>query len=84
LAASGGATPIGRICPRAGLAAIPASTVNHKSELERRIISTINLFISNDNPASPKFNTSLPAGPPVAITPQWRSFHSRPFSQTNP
>jgi hypothetical protein len=70
LGLAGGATPIGRICARAGLAAIPASAVNHKSELERRFISPINLFISNDNPASRKLNTSLPIGSPVAMTQQ--------------
>jgi hypothetical protein len=83
-AAGAGATPIGRICARAGFAATPASAANHKSELERRFISTINLFISNDNPASLKLNTSLLSGSPVAITQQLRSFLPTAFSQTNP
>jgi hypothetical protein len=35
------------------LAAIPATAVNHNSELERRFIIATNLFISNENPRFP-------------------------------
>jgi hypothetical protein len=76
-AAAGGATPIGRICANAGPAVIAASAVNPKSALARRFVSTVNLFISNDNPASPKLHTWLAARPPVAMTPQWPSIGLR-------
>jgi hypothetical protein len=67
-AAGGGAAPIGLICAKAGPAATPAIAATHSKELERRLTGRINVFISNDNPASRIIITSLVRRPPVGST----------------
>jgi hypothetical protein len=84
-AGGGGVTPIGRIWATAGVAAMLAIAAIPSKELERRFIGLVNMFISNDNPASRNFITTVAGRPPAASATEPVDLPLNPiFLQTNP
>jgi hypothetical protein len=74
--------PVGRICAKAELAANPVPTVTNSNERKRRDIE-LNLFISNENPASQQSHTWLAGRSPVAspthLAPKFAGYHRKPI-----
>jgi hypothetical protein len=80
--AARGAMPMGLICASAGVAINPAAAVTFSNAKTRDI--ELNLFISNENPASLQQHTALAGHPPVVLTQECVRFRAALESQTNP